>query len=66
MKAKDMFLAKGFELINYSNCICYWNKKEDKYIWFYLTSKTVEIEFSFGMDLLQAINQQMKEIGVEE
>lgn len=63
MEAKEMFEELDFEYSNNGSQICYYNENEDEYVWFFLESKTLEVEFDIEMDLLKAINQQCKELG---
>lgn len=41
----------------------YYNEENDVYIWFYNNRKTIEIVNEFTLDILQAINQQVNELG---
>jgi len=77
MKAKDMFEKLGY---SWKETQCYieytkyhykhWIFRSKQIITFYKSIKYMDIFdenlVSINMDLLQAINQQMKEIGVEE
>lgn len=66
MSAKEMFKNLGFKQFigtstKWKDYIEYQN--EDKYIWFYPDSKTIEIKFDFDVKTLQAINKQIEELG---
>lgn len=66
MSAKEMFKKLGYHQFIGSNTkwqdyIEYQN--EDNYIWFYPDTKTIEIRFDFDIDILQAINKQIEELG---
>lgn len=65
MKAKEMFSNMGFKQFletstKYQDYIEYQN--DDKYIWFYPDTKTIEIRFDFDMKILDAINKQVEEL----
>lgn len=66
MKAKEMFSNMGFKQFlgtstKWQDYIEYQN--DDKYIWFYPDTKTIEIRFNFDMKILDAINKQCEELG---
>ena len=66
MSAKEMFKKLGFNQficcpVEKQDYIEYQN--DDNYIWFYPDTKTIEIRFDFNIDILQAINKQVEELG---
>lgn len=63
MSAKEMFKKLGYEYSNNGIQICYFNDIENEYIWFYLETKTIEIQFDIYIEILQAINKQIEELG---
>lgn len=63
MTAKEMFEKLGYEEDFHFTYIKYYNKKEDRYIWFYQETETIEIQFDITMELLKAINKQIEELG---
>lgn len=63
MSAKEMFKKLGYEYSNNGTQICYFNDIENEYIWFYLETKTIEIQFDIYIEILQAINKQIEELG---
>lgn len=64
MTAREMFEKLGYELIhNIEYQIMYYNSRYDTYIYFYKTRKRIEITNEFTLEELQAINQQIKELG---
>lgn len=63
MTAEDMFKQLGYEQEHHIAFIKYYNSELEQYIWFYQDSETIEILFNIDMKLLQAINQQVKELG---
>lgn len=63
MTAEEMFKQLGYEQEHHISFIKYYNRDLEQYIWFYQNSETIEILFNINMKLLQAINQQVKELG---
>ena len=64
MSAKELFEELGFDLVETTPYMMYYhNEENDVYIWFYNNSKTIEIVNEFTLDILQAINQQVNELG---
>lgn len=63
MSAKEMFEKLGLSYSNNGYQICYYNDFEDKYIWFFTETQTIEIDFDINIDYLQAINKQVEELG---
>lgn len=61
--AKEMFEKLDLYYSNNGYQICYYNDFEDKYIWFFTETQTVEIDFDININYLQAIIQQCKELG---
>ena len=62
--AKELFEELGFDLVETTPYMMhYYNEENDVYIWFYNNSKTIEIVNEFTLDILQAINQQVNELG---
>ena len=62
--AKELFKELGFDLVETTPYMMYYyNEENDVYIWFYNNSKTIEIVNEFTLDILQAINQQVNELG---
>ena len=62
--AKELFEKLGFDLVETTPYMMYYhNEENDVYIWFYNNSKTIEIVNEFTLDILQAINQQVNELG---
>ena len=61
--AKEMFENLGFEQEFNIACVNYYNKEKDRYIWFFQDTETIEIIFDIDMRTLQAINQQINELG---
>lgn len=61
--AKEMFKELGFEQEFHIACVKYYNKEKDRYIWFFQDTETIEIIFDIDMKHLQAINQQINELG---
>ena len=62
--AKDLFEELGYELVETTPYMMYYyNEENDVYIWFYNKRKTIEIVNEFTLDILQAINQQVNELG---
>ena len=61
--AKEMFEDLGFEQKFYITYIKYYNKEKDRYIWFFQDTETIEIIFDIDIRTLQAINQQINELG---
>lgn len=64
--AKEMFKKLGLSYSNNGYQICYYNDSDDRYIWFYSDTETIEIGFDIDIKHLQAINQQVKELGWDE
>lgn len=58
-----MFEALDLEYSNNGTQIYYCNEEEDKWLWFFLEYKTIEVNFDVDMEHLKAINQQCKELG---
>ena len=58
-----MFEELGYEENYHIAYIMHYNEEEDKYIWFFKDTKSIEVRFDIDMKLLQAINQQCKELG---
>ena len=64
MSAKEMFEELGYDLVETTPYMMYYyNEENDVYIWFYNKRKTIEIVNEFTLDILQAINQQVNELG---
>lgn len=63
MSAKEMFEELGLEYSNNGTQICYCNEYEDKWLWFFLEEKTIELDFDIDMEHLMAINKQVEELG---
>lgn len=63
MTAKEMFEELGYEENYHIEYIMYYNKEEEKYIWFSRTDETIEARFDIDMLLLKAINKQIEELG---
>ena len=63
MSAKEMFEKLGYEQDFHIAYIKYFNKEEDRYIWFYQDTETIEIQFDIDIEHLQAINKQVEELG---
>ncbi len=65
MTAKDMFEKLGFECNEESNVIHYYNVKEESYVQFTKDVRGTSISTNevIYMDLLQAINKQIEELG---
>ena len=61
--AREMFEEFGLNYSNNGYQKCYYNDFEDKYIWFFTETQTIEINFDINVNYLQAINQQCKELG---
>ena len=62
--AKDLFEELGYDLVETTPYMMYYyNEENDVYIWFYNKRKTIEIVNEFTLDILQAINQQVNELG---
>lgn len=61
--AKELFEDLGFEQEFHIACVKYYNKEKDRYIWFFQDTETIEIIFDIDMRTLQAINQQVMELG---
>lgn len=62
--ARELFEELGFDLVETTSyMVYYYNEENDIYIWFYNNSKTIEIVNEFTLDILQAINQQVNELG---
>lgn len=62
--AKEMFEDLGYDLVETTPyMVYYYNEENDIYIWFYNNRKTIEIVNEFTLDMLKAINQQIKELG---
>lgn len=62
--AKDLFEELGYDLVETTPYMMYYyNEENDFYIWFYNKRKTIEIVNEFTLDILQAINQQVEELG---
>lgn len=62
--AKELFKELGCDLVETTPYMMYYyNEENDVYIWFYNNSKTIEIVNEFTLDILQAINQQVNELG---
>ena len=63
MTAKEMFEELGYEENYHIAYIMFYSEKEDRYIWFFKDTKTIEIRFDISMALLKAINKQIEELG---
>ena len=63
MSAKEMFEELDLEYSNNGTQICCCNTEEDKWIWFFLEDRTIEVNFDIDMDHLKAINKQCEELG---
>ena len=62
--AKELFKELGYDLVETTPYMMYYyNEENDIYIWFYNKRKTIEIVNEFTLDILQAINQQVNELG---
>ena len=61
--AREMFEELGYEENYHISYIMYFNKNEDRYIWFEKDTKTFEARFNIDMSLLKAINKQVEELG---
>nr|DAK87200.1 MAG TPA: Kinetochore protein [Caudoviricetes sp.] len=62
--AKELFKELGYDLVETTPYMMYYyNEENDVHIWFYNNSKTIEIVNEFTLDILQAINQQVNELG---
>lgn len=61
--AREMFEELGFEQEFHIAYVKYYNKEKDRYIWFFQDTETIEIIFDIDMKHLQAINQQISELG---
>ena len=62
--ARELFEELGYNLVETAPYMMYYyNEENDVYIWFYNNSKTIEIVNEFTLDILQAINQQVNELG---
>ena len=64
--AKKMFKKLGLSYSKDGYQIHYYNDNDDRYIWFYLDTETIEITFDIDIKHLQAVNQQVKELGWDE
>ena len=65
--AREMFEELDFKIDDIkSTYLSYYNKKEDRYIYFDYIYKTVEVQFDITMNLLKAINKQVEELGWNE
>lgn len=62
--ARELFKELGYDLVEITPYMMYYhNEENDVYIWFYNKRKTIEIVNEFTLDILQAINQQVNELG---
>lgn len=62
--AREMFEKLGYALVETTSYMVYYhNEENDSYIWFYNNRKTIEIVNEFTLDILNAINQQVNELG---
>ena len=62
--ARELFEELGYNLVeNAPYMMYYYNEENEVHIWFYNNSKTIEIVNEFTLDILQAINQQVNELG---
>ena len=62
--AKELFEELGFDLVETTPYMMYYhNEENDVYIWLYNKRKPIEIVNEFTLDILQAINQQVNELG---
>lgn len=66
MTAKELFEELGYEENYHIEYIMYYNKEEEKYIWFSRTDETIEARFDIDMPLLKAINKQIEELNWNE
>lgn len=58
-----MFDKLGLSYSNNGYQICYYDDFDEKYIWFYSETQSIEISFDINMNYLQAINKQVEELG---
>lgn len=58
-----MFDKLGLSYSNNGYQICYYDNLNNKYIWFYSETQSIEISFDINMNYLQAINKQVSELG---
>ena len=64
MSARELFGELGYNLVETTPYMMYYyNEENDIHIWFYNNSKTIEVINEFTLDILQAINQQVNELG---
>lgn len=63
MSAKEMFEKLSFEYNRFSDCIHCYKEITEEHIWIYINAKTIEIRYDFDLKVLEAINQQVKELG---
>ena len=62
--ARELFEELGYNLVETTPYMMYYyNEENEVHIWFYNNSKTIEIVNEFTLDILQAINQQVNELG---
>ena len=62
--ARELFEELGYNLVETAPYMMYYyNEENEVHIWFYNNSKTIEIVNEFTLDILQAINQQVNELG---
>ena len=61
--AREMFEDLGFEQEFRTTCIEYYNKEKDRYIYFFQDTEIIEMMFDIDMRTLQAVNQQVNELG---
>ena len=62
--ARELFEELGYDLVETAPYMMYYyNEENEVHIWFYNNRKTIEIVNEFTLDILQAINQQVNELG---